>query len=38
MTREEEIARITEIMEKRLGRNGIHRLYIAAMTFFQMGL
>lgn len=35
MTREEKISRITELMG-RMSDNGIHRLYIAAMTFWQM--
>lgn len=36
MTREQEIARIRKLMEKKLNDENVHRLYIAAMTFWQI--
>lgn len=36
MTREQEMERIRQLMEERLTDENVHRLYVAAMTFWKM--
>lgn len=35
MTREQEMERIRQLMEEKLTDENVHRLYVAAMTFWQ---
>lgn len=36
MTKEQEIARIRQLMEEKLNDENVHRLYVAAVTFWEM--